>query len=685
MFPEKNLLLYNTSNDQKASTDQKDTGLSVQRSEQTECGNIDVNKANSRNRELPREEEKTVSTRSSSSRHSVRRKLDILQSPVSNSPVVETPVSAQESRNIVIDLSLEDEDEFKITIGSNKGNEKPEKCSILSSTPVVKISEQNARCVPSVSALPGTLECVESSSTCTTEQYECVNDSESGTVNALEVKRGSICKEMDGSLSRNESTKQQEKIPCPVCGVTVRSQVMNLHLDYCLAAKDKKISLRSAAPKRKPLPKVVYNIMSDKDIRKRLKEAGLSSQGNRKVLVKRHHDYLLAYNAECDSLNPRPVETILKELQKNEKMCSNQQDDCHSDKRLNIHKKSDAIEVERAQRNYVRKHKSQFDSLIREARSRMKKKSTPKEYTKCTVQLDSNSAVEKATDYKRTEQIHNYKHNGKDLQVQVDENNLDCNSSNNDSCATSEDHIKNSSLTKKKNLLTPTASSDDRFEKSPAKSQNIDFKNILGLPKHLVSPGTEIMFVLPNELASPRNTAKANRHYKKKTNEKSRNCSNDENGIQKAGLLCDVTSSSKMKHSFGFSGSPSKHVFVDDSASEAGSEVGLIQKINSSINSFESEEIDNSLCMLKYERLWPALTATSRKERTRHDSESGSSDTSDILQTADEIEELTSLARPTRRSCSSTSDLSSGRSNCNRRPKRPREETTEEVPTKKRK
>ena len=34
---------------------------------------------------------------------------------------------------------------------------------------------------------------------------------------------------------------------------------------------------------KKPLPKLVYNLMSDKDVRKRLKELGLNSQGDRQV------------------------------------------------------------------------------------------------------------------------------------------------------------------------------------------------------------------------------------------------------------------------------------------------------------------------------------------------------------------------------------------------------------------
>ena len=37
-------------------------------------------------------------------------------------------------------------------------------------------------------------------------------------------------------------------------------------------------------PKRKPMAKLVYNLMSERDIKKKLKELGLSTAGDKKVL-----------------------------------------------------------------------------------------------------------------------------------------------------------------------------------------------------------------------------------------------------------------------------------------------------------------------------------------------------------------------------------------------------------------
>lgn len=36
-------------------------------------------------------------------------------------------------------------------------------------------------------------------------------------------------------------------------------------------------------PKRKPMAKLVYNLMSERDIKKKLKEVGLSTAGDKKV------------------------------------------------------------------------------------------------------------------------------------------------------------------------------------------------------------------------------------------------------------------------------------------------------------------------------------------------------------------------------------------------------------------
>eukprot|EP00058_Branchiostoma_floridae_P017334 XP_002602822.1 hypothetical protein BRAFLDRAFT_132140 [Branchiostoma floridae] len=115
--------------------------------------------------------------------------------------------------------------------------------------------------------------------------------------------QASTSSESTSGVERNSS--QVATADCPVCGVSIPERHINTHLDVCLTREEKKESLRSSAPKRKPMAKLVYNLMSDKDLRKRLKEKGLSTQGDRQALIARHHEFVLRYNSQCDSAEPK--------------------------------------------------------------------------------------------------------------------------------------------------------------------------------------------------------------------------------------------------------------------------------------------------------------------------------------------------------------------------------------------
>ncbi|XP_043298048.1 E3 ubiquitin-protein ligase RAD18 isoform X2 [Cervus elaphus] len=99
--------------------------------------------------------------------------------------------------------------------------------------------------------------------------------------------------------------KQVTKVDCPVCGVNIPENHINKHLDSCLSREEKKESLRSSVHKRKPLPKTVYNLLSDRDLKKKLKQHGLSVHGNKQQLIKRHQEFVHMYNAQCDALHPK--------------------------------------------------------------------------------------------------------------------------------------------------------------------------------------------------------------------------------------------------------------------------------------------------------------------------------------------------------------------------------------------
>ena len=97
-------------------------------------------------------------------------------------------------------------------------------------------------------------------------------------------------------------------------------QMINSHLDHCLKPSS---SFSNKVPKPsnkslgastmtsntvKPLPKLpkfVFSVMKDKELKKKLKDHKLSAQGTRKDMINRLKEFMLQYNAQCDSLNPK--------------------------------------------------------------------------------------------------------------------------------------------------------------------------------------------------------------------------------------------------------------------------------------------------------------------------------------------------------------------------------------------
>ncbi|KFV95845.1 E3 ubiquitin-protein ligase RAD18, partial [Eurypyga helias] len=167
--------------------------------------------------------------------------------------------------------------------------------------------------------------------------------------------------------------KAVKKVGCPVCEVAIPEQYINKHLDSCLTREEKKDSLRSSAHKRKPLSKVVYNLLSDRDLKKKLKEHGLSTRGTRHQLIKRHQEFVHMYNAQCDSLNPKSVADVVKELEKNEKIRVQLEFSKPSENSLTFTKDQTEEEIDELHTDYRNKHRNEFKFLVDQVNNRWKK------------------------------------------------------------------------------------------------------------------------------------------------------------------------------------------------------------------------------------------------------------------------------------------------------------------------
>ncbi|NXS33903.1 RAD18 ligase, partial [Pomatostomus ruficeps] len=168
--------------------------------------------------------------------------------------------------------------------------------------------------------------------------------------------------------------KEDKKVECPVCEVAVLEQYINKHLDSCLTREEKKESLRSSAHKRKLMAKVVYNLLSDRDLRKKLKEHGLSASGTRQQLIKRHQEFVHMYNAQCDSLNPKSVAEVVKELEKNEKIRVQLECNKPAENSLTFTKDQTEEEIDEIHAEYRNKHRSEFKFLVDQVNKRWKKR-----------------------------------------------------------------------------------------------------------------------------------------------------------------------------------------------------------------------------------------------------------------------------------------------------------------------
>ncbi|XP_014892656.1 E3 ubiquitin-protein ligase RAD18 isoform X1 [Poecilia latipinna] len=176
--------------------------------------------------------------------------------------------------------------------------------------------------------------------------------------------------EMAHSSSPSKDRKPVIKVECPVCSVSVTQHFINKHLDTCLSSGEKKESLRSSqGTTMRPMAKLVYNLLSVQDLKRRLKDCHLSMQGSRDQLIKRHKEFVHLYNSQCDSLKPKSVEEIAREVEANEKIRSQMQE--KSKPVMVFTKNQSEEEIEEMHSNYRKQHSGDFFRLIAQVRGRL--------------------------------------------------------------------------------------------------------------------------------------------------------------------------------------------------------------------------------------------------------------------------------------------------------------------------
>ena len=128
-------------------------------------------------------------------------------------------------------------------------------------------------------------------------------------------------------------------VACPGCGKRMKEEIVFTHLDQCASIGDGQETTpntngvyKAQAPQpgssiaytppdavltsraRDRLPTIAYSMLSDTALRKKLQALGISSQGPKLLLQKRHTEWVNLWNADCDSRNPRKKQELLAEL-----------------------------------------------------------------------------------------------------------------------------------------------------------------------------------------------------------------------------------------------------------------------------------------------------------------------------------------------------------------------------------
>ncbi|KAM8759000.1 E3 ubiquitin-protein ligase RAD18 isoform 1-T1 [Rhynchonycteris naso] len=206
-----------------------------------------------------------------------------------------------------------------------------------------------------------------------TPQKEVSTSAKTKETPSLERTASGIADATVPEIPSTSTLKQVTKVDCPVCGVNILEDHINKHLDNCLLREEKKESLRSSLHKRKPLPKTVYNLLSYHDLKTMLKQYGLSTQGNKQQLIKRHREFVHMYNAQCDALRPKSAAEIVQEIENMEKTRMRLEASKLNENIMIFTKNQTEKEIDEIHSKYRKKHQNEFQLLVDQAKKGYKK------------------------------------------------------------------------------------------------------------------------------------------------------------------------------------------------------------------------------------------------------------------------------------------------------------------------
>ncbi|OBT61653.1 DNA repair protein rad18 [Pseudogymnoascus sp. 23342-1-I1] len=126
-------------------------------------------------------------------------------------------------------------------------------------------------------------------------------------------------------IEQSDGANEDGLVACPICSARMKEVLVNGHIDAShMSSEPNNISspsvtanLRLQRPSFEPtpLPTLNYSLLNDTNLRKKLKDLGISNIGNRPALERRHREWLTLWNANCDASKPRSKAELLRELE----------------------------------------------------------------------------------------------------------------------------------------------------------------------------------------------------------------------------------------------------------------------------------------------------------------------------------------------------------------------------------
>ncbi|KAG8417868.1 E3 ubiquitin-protein ligase rad18 [Metarhizium acridum] len=188
-------------------------------------------------------------------------------------------------------------------------------------------------------------------------------------------------------------------VPCPSCQKKMKAWQVFQHLETCPGPISESTEskafpagrvLQAQQPRLQTtlerLPALNYSMLKEQALRKKLAELGISNQGPRLILERRHKEWITIWNANCDSATPRKRSQLLQDLDIWEKTQGH---------RTTATAKTTSSGVAIQDKNFdgiawAAKHDSSFKDLIANARrSRLEAKGPTKDMHDRTEQISS--------------------------------------------------------------------------------------------------------------------------------------------------------------------------------------------------------------------------------------------------------------------------------------------------------